>query len=112
MKPAVTALLTLGLLVFGCSHANAGRARRDPKTLRVYNAPPEERYEVLGTVTAKEDDLDEVLDELRKQAADLGADAIIITIQAETPRRPFRKAKIQMAADAVRFVDGGAGTTP
>jgi len=101
---SAAALLALGLLIPACAHA--GHARRDPKTLRIYNAPPAERYEVLGAVTAKEDDLDEVLDSLREQAADLGADAIIITIQAETPRRPFRKAKIQMAADAIRFIGG------
>jgi hypothetical protein len=100
---ALAALAFLDLVQVACSHAPASHAR-DPRAVPVLRgSPPAERYEVIGGVVA-EGALDEALEHVQYQAANLGGDMVILTLQAETGRRMFHRTQVQMTGDVIRLV--------
>jgi len=110
MKSHVVAAISL-LSVLGCAHAKMD-GRPDPKTVRVLNSPPVDPYDVVDTVVAKEDDLDEAMDSLREMAADRRGDAVVVTFQTATERRFWKGGKVQLAGEVIRFRRADATPTP
>jgi len=83
--------------------------------MRVLYVPPVEPYDVIGTVTAEDEHLSEVLDDLRQQAAELGGDAIVLMLARQEDQgfvavgriAKTTSGEVQIAADVIRFRRGG-----
>ena len=86
----ITAVIFLTAVLFGCatgSHIITGQVRPaiDPAGVRVYIDPPAE-YETIGIVEASSDTgfttqakQDRAVNELKKQAAKIGANGVLLT---------------------------------
>ncbi len=82
--------------------ASSALAGPDLRKVRVFNAPPTQPHEVLGSITAEEDDFVEAVDALKEEALEMGGDAIVITAQQHKDRKLFRSGKEVVMADVIK----------
>jgi hypothetical protein len=88
-KNLISGLFAMVLICSGCttgSHIVTGNSRPafTPDAVKLYAAPPE-KYEIIGLVNAGlnnqagQGDTDNTLKELKKQAAQIGANGVVLT---------------------------------
>ena len=84
------AILSLALLLVGCTDGSAlvtgtQRPPIDPSQVKIYRSPPNAEFEHVGIVKAQaeevisqQDAMDRAVQELKKQAAKIGANGVIL----------------------------------
>lgn len=121
----MTLVSALAILCAGCADGTAiatgNRYAPAPATaVRLYSEPPRANYEVVGLVQAEsstgasaQESMDYALDELKKQAASLGANGVLLTgngVRATGRNTTYDKRARHATSSDVRaqFVEGKA----
>jgi hypothetical protein len=91
---SVTLALAAGLLLVACAERGGVR----PVDVAIYQAAPPRSYEFVATVTTQgtAPTRNEALAELRLRAAEVGADAVIVTTRGDS-RGPLRGIAIRLS---------------
>lgn len=105
----ITVLAPLPPAPISGSHKVTGKARPpvNPEQVRLINAMPGSGYDIIGTVTAiapgiKKQNEQDALSELKKQAALMGANAVVLGPMTQSPGKPFSVNSIMIVPPQTR----------